>query len=90
MNIEKDGDEKLAEITRSTTEDLDQVSPRQFHVSTIKHQKQMNRAKIELSLLNFATQNPDWHPPYSGQVFIQRVKEMVFFYCPPKSLILAG
>lgn len=51
------------------------ASPMNFHVST--HRKQMNRAKIELSLLNFATQNPDWNPPASGQLFIQRVKEMV-------------
>lgn len=79
MNIEKDGDEKLAGITRSTTEDLERnASPRHFHVSTYGQRKQMNRAKIELSLLNFATQNPDWNPPASGQLFIQRVKEMVF------------
>jgi autophagy-related protein 9 len=77
MDICRDGDARLASLNQSIVV-----------LNGDEAQKQRGKAasscgKAELSLLNFAAQNPDWQPPKAGAEFIRNVKELVGFGAIP-------
>ena len=65
----KDGEKELAELQGDETSET--------HINRVftRPQKNKCRGKIELSLLNFATMNPDWRPPADAANFIAHVHE---------------
>jgi|UniRef100_A0AC35GGN3 autophagy-related protein 9 len=68
----KDGEKELSELKNNDNNDSPPSTHRVFsHVIN----KNKSRGKIELSLLNFATQNPDWKPSPEAAKFIQQVHE---------------
>lgn len=74
MDIVKDGDVRLASLNRSI---IPQQNKSIDGKAEISHAKRNAFGKVELSLLNYATQNPDWIPPKIAAEFIQNVKELV-------------
>ncbi|KAL7073674.1 hypothetical protein ACQ4LE_007376 [Meloidogyne hapla] len=71
MNIVRDGDTRLVSLNQSIcVEDENKKNK-------VQTRKRTPCGKVELSLLNFATQNPDWVPTGSEAEFIANVKDLV-------------
>uniref|UniRef100_A0A0N4ZZ61 Autophagy-related protein 9 n=1 Tax=Parastrongyloides trichosuri TaxID=131310 RepID=A0A0N4ZZ61_PARTI len=66
MNVEKHGDTDI--LTSVNSESNDGV-PFNFEVDKLAKAYQL---KTELSLLNFVANNPDWEPPESSRIFIDK------------------
>lgn len=66
MDLEKDGDSRFA--NNQTYSALNQTV---FNRRTKK-----GHAKVELSLMNFVTQNPDWKPPTESEELVQNVRDL--------------
>lgn len=45
--------------------------------------------KTELSVLHFASTNPEWRPPRASEQFLQRFRTRVGVHCSALSLIIA-
>jgi hypothetical protein len=41
-----------------------------------RNDKKKGHAKVELSLMNFITQNPDWKPPADSEELVRNVREL--------------
>jgi hypothetical protein len=74
MDITRDGDIRLASLNQSVI--VQQQSDKEPASKAVGRRNTVY-GKVELSLLNFATQNPDWSPPKMSAEFIQNVKELV-------------
>jgi len=70
MDLKEDGDQGLHEL--QDNDGPPSIIPRHQGPFT---QKRTIRGKIELSLLNFATQNPEWKPPVHAAKFIAHVRD---------------
>ncbi|KAE9552204.1 hypothetical protein FO519_004585 [Halicephalobus sp. NKZ332] len=70
MDLKEDGDQDLQEFQDG--DGPPSIIPRHHGAFT---PKRTIRGKIELSLLNFATQNPDWKPPSYAVKFISNIRE---------------
>uniref|UniRef100_A0A914LZT9 Autophagy-related protein 9 n=1 Tax=Meloidogyne incognita TaxID=6306 RepID=A0A914LZT9_MELIC len=73
MNISRDGDTRLVSLNQSVC--VDDNENNKNKVST--RRRRTPCGKVELSLLNFATQNPDWVPTGPEAEFIANVKDLV-------------
>uniref|UniRef100_A0A914HKF9 Autophagy-related protein 9 n=1 Tax=Globodera rostochiensis TaxID=31243 RepID=A0A914HKF9_GLORO len=69
MDICRDGDARLASINCSVI--VGDCS------NSLKHRQKNSSGKVELSLLNFAAQHPDWKPSKECSEFIGNVKALV-------------
>uniref|UniRef100_A0A183CES0 Autophagy-related protein 9 n=1 Tax=Globodera pallida TaxID=36090 RepID=A0A183CES0_GLOPA len=69
MDICRDGDARLASINCSVI--VGDCS------NNLKHRQKSSSGKVELSLLNFAAQHPDWTPSKECSEFIGNVKALV-------------
>lgn len=74
MDVARDGDVRLASLNQSIL-----IQPQQKDGGNNGGRKRGRNGcgKAELSLLNFAAQNPDWIPPKASAEFIQNVRELV-------------
>ncbi|KAI6239218.1 Autophagy-related protein 9 [Aphelenchoides fujianensis] len=65
MDLARDGDPRLSEVVDFTEGNaFGRRSPRKRH------------AKVELSLLNFVSQNPAWKPPAEAEELIKNIREL--------------